>query len=120
VTRGTTQPDGGTNVLGNLLAIHSAACALEERADTLLKAARALQRQLSRTISSRTGAMRKSSGTGRSKASAMTATSASSKRKKTPARGQGLTAGQYCDLHDCTCTHPARHQDASMYTLERR
>ena len=78
----------------SLLGIHSAACALQERAEKLLRDARSLRKQLSRTISSRTAATRKNSGTARSKACVTTATSASSKRKKTPARGRALTAGQ--------------------------
>ena len=102
MTRGTTQPGGGIDVRVSLLENHSAACALEERAATLLQQARALRRQLSRTISSRTGATRKNSGTARSKVSATTATSASNKRKKTRANKSALTAGR-CDI----CGEPA-------------
>jgi hypothetical protein len=103
VTRGTTQRAGETNAHASLLQSHSAACALQARAATLLADARALSRQLSRIIKSRTGETRKNSGTGRSKASATTATSASSKRKKTRGRALALTDSQVSEIaNDCS------------------
>lgn len=95
--RGTTHDAGGQSGLGNLLASHSAACALAERARILLRETVALERQLSRTISSRTGATHSSSGKAHSKASARNVTRVPSKPRKTSKGRRALTDGQRID-----------------------